>query len=85
MASTRRAWSGSRRRIEALYRLLAIPRSSITVLGDMGLTMFRRAGLSIAMGNASTEVKQEADYVTASNADDGFALAIEQFIFKSRR
>ena len=79
------AWSGSRRRIEALYRLLAIPRSSIAVLGDMGLAMFRRAGLSIAMGNASLEVKRQADYVTASNADDGFALAIERFILNSRR
>ena len=73
--------------IEALYRRLAIPRSSIAVLGDMenDLAMFRKAGLSIAMGNASPEVKQQADYVTASNADDGFALAIERFILGSRR
>jgi hydroxymethylpyrimidine pyrophosphatase-like HAD family hydrolase len=87
MARQGRAWSGSRRRIEALSRLLAIPRSSITVLGDMenDLAMFRKAGLSIAMGNASPEVKQQADYVTASNADDGFALAIERFILGSRR
>jgi hydroxymethylpyrimidine pyrophosphatase-like HAD family hydrolase len=47
------------------------------------LAMFRKAGVSIAMGNASTEVKQQA--VTASNADDGFALAIERFILNSRR
>jgi len=73
--------------IEALSRRLAIPRSSIAVLGDMenDLAMFHKAGLSIAMGNASPEVKQQADYVTASNADDGFALAIERFILGSRR
>ena len=73
--------------IDALSGRLAIPRSSIAVLGDMenDLAMFRKAGISIAMGNASTEVKQQADYVTASNADDGFALAIERFILNSRR
>ena len=73
--------------IEALSRRLAIPRSSIAVLGDMenDLAMFHKAGLSIAMGNASPEVKQQANYVTASNAHDGFALAIERFILDSRR
>ena len=87
MARQGGAWSGSRRRIEALSRPLAIPRSSIAVLGDMenDLAMFRKAGLSIVMGNASPEVKQQADYVTASNTDDGFALAIERFILGSRR
>ena len=67
------------------FSSLAIPLSSIAVLGDMDndLAMLRKAGLSIAMGNASTEVKQQSDYVTASNADDGFALAIERFILNS--
>ena len=42
--------------------------------------MFRRSGLSIAMGNATEEVQRHATYVTASNEDDGFAKAVEQFI-----
>jgi hydroxymethylpyrimidine pyrophosphatase-like HAD family hydrolase len=42
--------------------------------------MFRRSGLSIAMGNASEEVQRQATYVTASNEDEGFAKAIEEFI-----
>ena len=41
------------------FSSLAIPLSSIAVLGDMDndLAMFRKAGLSIAMGNASPESK----------------------------
>jgi hydroxymethylpyrimidine pyrophosphatase-like HAD family hydrolase len=42
--------------------------------------MFKRSGMSIAMGNASEEVRREATCTTASNEDDGFAKAIEEFI-----
>jgi hypothetical protein len=54
----------------------------IATIGDMpnDVLMFARSGLSIAMGNASAEVQRAARRVTASNADDGFALAIERFV-----
>ena len=42
--------------------------------------MFAHSGLSIAMGNASSEVQRAARRVTASNDDEGFALAIERFV-----
>jgi hydroxymethylpyrimidine pyrophosphatase-like HAD family hydrolase len=42
--------------------------------------MFRKSGLSIAMGNASAEVQAQADLVTDSYEDEGFAKAIERFI-----
>jgi hydroxymethylpyrimidine pyrophosphatase-like HAD family hydrolase len=42
--------------------------------------MFRNSGLSIAMGNASPEVQTQADLVTDSYADEGFAKAIERYI-----
>jgi hydroxymethylpyrimidine pyrophosphatase-like HAD family hydrolase len=32
------------------------------------------------MGNASAEVQAEADLVTVSNNDEGFANAVERFI-----
>lgn len=68
--------------VESIARRLAVPMQSIAVLGDMenDLAMFRRAGLAIAMGNASDDVKREASHVTASNGDEGFALAIERYI-----
>jgi hydroxymethylpyrimidine pyrophosphatase-like HAD family hydrolase len=42
--------------------------------------MFAQSGLSIAMENSSAEVQSAADRVTASNAEEGFALAIERFV-----
>jgi len=42
--------------------------------------MLRWAGVGVAMGNALAEVKESVRYVTASNAEDGVAIAIERFI-----
>jgi hydroxymethylpyrimidine pyrophosphatase-like HAD family hydrolase len=47
------------------------------------LAMFREAGLTIAMGNASEDAKREATHVTKSNAEDGFAAAIEEYVLAS--
>jgi len=65
-------------------KLLAIPPAEIAVIGDGGndVAMFERAGLAIAMGNASAEVRAAADLVTGSNRDDGFAEAVERFILR---
>ncbi|MCW3030526.1 MAG: haloacid dehalogenase [Solirubrobacterales bacterium] len=59
-----------------------VPLERIATLGDQpnDVLMFTDAGLSIAMGNASEEVKRAADQVSASNDEDGFALAIERFV-----
>jgi hypothetical protein len=43
--------------------------------------MFAHSGLSIAMGNASTEVQRAARRVTTTNQKEGFAYAVEHFIF----
>jgi Cof subfamily protein (haloacid dehalogenase superfamily) len=68
--------------VEALSRQLAVPPSAIAVLGDMtnDLAMFRKAGLSIAMGNATDAVKACATHATAANTDDGFAKAIDAYV-----
>ena len=42
--------------------------------------MFKNSGMSIAMGNASKEVQAEANFVTDSNEEEGFAHAIEKFV-----
>jgi len=46
--------------------------------------MFRKSGLSIAMGNASPQVQAQADLVTDSYRDEGFAKAMEGFILDRR-
>jgi hydroxymethylpyrimidine pyrophosphatase-like HAD family hydrolase len=59
------------------------PSAKIATIGDMpnDVRMFRKSGLSIAMGNASPEVQAaQADLVTDSYEDEGFAKAIERFI-----
>lgn len=68
--------------IERLSRYIQIPLERIAAIGDQpnDVLMFERAGLSIAMGNASDEVQRRAAFVTASFADEGFAHAIEQII-----
>ena len=70
-----------------IAKLLGIPLAEIATIGDGSndVAMFERSGLSIAMGNASPQVQREADFVTDSNRDDGFAKAIERFILGGDR
>ena len=70
-----------------LAKLLAVPLAEIAVIGDGGndVAMFERSGLSIAMGNASPEVRCAADFVTDSNSEEGFANAIGRFILGHSR
>jgi transaldolase len=68
--------------IERLSRYLKIPLGRIATLGDQpnDVVMFEKSGLSIAMGNASDEVKRHAMCVTSSFGEEGFASAVETFI-----
>jgi hypothetical protein len=65
--------------IEAMANRLGISTAAIATIGDMhnDLAMFRKSGMSIAMGNATDEIKQHATHVTTSNEDEGFAGAID--------
>lgn len=65
-----------------LARKYSILAGSIATIGDQpnDVLMFAHSGLSIAMGNASLEVRRAARRVTASNAEEGFASAVERFI-----
>jgi Cof subfamily protein (haloacid dehalogenase superfamily) len=68
--------------VRMLSGILAVPEEEIATIGDMpnDILMFARSGISIAMGQASDEVKHAAKFVTASNQEDGFALAMERFV-----
>jgi len=67
-----------------LSRTLGIPQAEIATIGDQpnDVLMFRRSGFSIAMGNASDEVKLQASAATDSFDDEGFAKAVERFILR---
>jgi Cof subfamily protein (haloacid dehalogenase superfamily) len=70
-----------------LSEALSIPPAQIATIGDMpnDVLMFRKSGLSIAMGNASPEVQKQAQCVTTSNEEEGFANAMEVFVLGERR
>ena len=68
--------------VEHLSKHYNIPLGQIATLGDQqnDVLMFVRSGLSVAMGNASADVQRQATFVTASNEDEGFAKAVDEFI-----
>ena len=68
--------------VEFLSRHLDVPTAEIATIGDQpnDVLMFKRSGFSVAMGNASDQVKQQATEATASYNDEGFAKAIERFL-----
>lgn len=73
--------------VTTLSKLLNIAAEDIATIGDMpnDVLMFKQSGLSIAMGNASDEVKRQAKAVTATNEDEGFAKAMRDFVLKGRK
>jgi len=71
------------RLVEVLAQRIGVPQGEILVLGDMenDLEMFRKAGFAVAMGNATDAVKSAAQATTLSNEEDGFAAAIDSYVF----
>jgi Cof subfamily protein (haloacid dehalogenase superfamily) len=71
--------------VATLSKLLSVPPAEIATIGDMpnDVLMFRKSGISIAMGNASPEVQKQARFVTASYNDEGFAKAVERYVLGS--
>lgn len=49
--------------------------------GFNDLSMIKFAGLGVAMSNAQEVVRQEADYITLSNEEDGVAAVVDKFFF----
>lgn len=69
--------------LERLLEHTGIAREEMIACGDgfNDLSMIRFAGLGVAMENAQAIVKEEADYITSSNDEDGVAKVVEKFIF----
>ncbi len=68
--------------VTALAEALSLSEAQVATIGDMpnDVLMFRKSGLSIAMGNASAEVQRQAQFVTSSNEEEGFANAMDTFV-----
>lgn len=70
--------------LERLLNHLGMTREEMIACGDgyNDLTMIRYAGLGVAMENAVLPVRNAANYITASNNEDGVGLVVEKFMLE---
>lgn len=63
---------------------LGIHQSEVIAVGNAGndLSMVQYAGLGIWVDNVSDDLRHHADFIVASNEDDGVAEVVERFILK---
>ena len=68
--------------IKALCKRLQISLEEVIVFGDSlnDKSMFEVAGYSVAMGNASDELKKIADEVTLDNNSNGIPYALKEIL-----
>ncbi len=68
--------------VDKLAKHLDVSKDRVICVGDSynDLPMLRYAGLGVAMGNASQEIREQADYVTGTNDEDGIVTLIEKFM-----
>jgi len=69
--------------LSLLARHLKVPLEKVMAIGDgeNDIPLFKDVGLSVAMANASPEVKAAADFVTPDLAQAGVSAAINRFLF----
>ncbi len=68
--------------IKLVCEELGISMDQVMAVGDSlnDIAMIEQAGLGIAMGNAQDIVKRKADWITATNINDGVAAAIRRWV-----
>lgn len=68
--------------IEAIRKHYGIPLEHVIALGDNenDMDMISYAGVGVAMGNATEELKAVANFVTLTNDEDGLVYALERFL-----
>lgn len=67
--------------LEWLLNKLSLTKENLVACGDgrNDVTMVKYAGMGVAMDNACDEVKEVSNFITASNDEDGVAVAIKKF------
>jgi 3-deoxy-D-manno-octulosonate 8-phosphate phosphatase (KDO 8-P phosphatase) len=71
---------------EEILKKSGASETEVAYLGDdlPDLTVMRRVGLAVAVGNAAGEVKRAAHYVTKANGGKGAARELIEVILKSK-
>ena len=61
---------------------LGIPHEEVAGFGDGNndIQLLKKAGIGVAMANATDQVKAVSDYITGTNDEDGVATFIEKYI-----
>ena len=69
--------------VKILAKKLNVDKSEVMAIGDSenDFPMLQAAGQSVAMGNADDKIKAACTFVTSNCEDDGFADAVEKFVF----
>jgi Cof subfamily protein (haloacid dehalogenase superfamily) len=67
--------------VEFLQNYWGLKKEEILTIGDQNnhIALLQAGGLKVAMGNATDELKAEADYITESVFNDGFVKAMNKF------
>lgn len=70
--------------LKFLSDYLNIPIENTIAIGNdkNDISMFEVAGLSVAVDNASDDIKNKVDYITLSNDEDGVAVFLEEILVK---
>ena len=70
--------------LKFLSDYLNIPIENTIAIGNdkNDISMFEVAGLSVAVDNASDDIKSKVDYITLSNDEDGVAVFLEGILVK---
>lgn len=68
--------------LEALASHLGVLSSEIIAIGDAenDMAMIKYAGLGVAMGNATDNVKKISDCIAATNEEDGVAKIVSKYV-----
>jgi 3-deoxy-D-manno-octulosonate 8-phosphate phosphatase (KDO 8-P phosphatase) len=71
---------------EEILKKTGVPDSAVAFLGDdlPDLTVMRRVGLAVAVGDATAEVKRAAHHVTKAIGGKGAARELVELILKSK-
>ena len=73
--------------VEFLAKMWGINKEEILTIGDQNndIELLKAGGISVAMGNATPELKACADFVTDTIDNDGFVKAMEKFVFNPQK
>ena len=79
--TTPQFWMNMQSKVD-IWDSLALHEDEVMAIGDNNndLPMLEYAGTAVAMGNAIEKIKEQADFVTRSNDQDGVAHALRQLL-----